>query len=233
MHMAFELLDEHEQGELVRKWLRENALAILIGIGIGLLFLFGYYQWKENLKRTNAEAATQYAAYVAARDADKNDEAKGMAASLRKDFGKTPYAVLSALREAEVAVSKGDSAAARTELDWAARAAGDDAMRALISLRLARLDLADGKADHAIAKLDAIGKDLYVGLAAELRGDALVKLGKGTDARAAYEAALAALDPQSPGHAFVKMKLGDLASAPATPAAPTAPTPATAEKQKS
>lgn len=224
--MAFELLDEHEQGELVRKWLRANAMSILIGVGIGLLLIFGYKQWQANTLQTNAEAATQYAAYVAAREADKSDEAKGMAERLRNDYSKSPYAVLSALREAEVAVSKGDTASARSELDWAARAAKDDAMRALISLRLARLDLADGKADQAIVRLDKIEKDRYVGIAAELRGDALVKLGKTEDARAAYEAALAALDPQSPGHAFVQMKLGDLAVSSAT-------SPAPAEKQKS
>jgi len=39
--MAFDVLDEHEQGELVQKWLRENAMSIAIGIALGLILIFG------------------------------------------------------------------------------------------------------------------------------------------------------------------------------------------------
>ncbi|MGB2789536.1 MAG: tetratricopeptide repeat protein, partial [Dokdonella sp.] len=58
--MAFEVLDEHEQGELVRKWVRANAMSILIGITIGLLLIFGFQQWKARQLQTQGEASTTY-----------------------------------------------------------------------------------------------------------------------------------------------------------------------------
>jgi len=58
--MAFEVLDEHEQGELVQKWLRENVLTILVGVGLGLVLIFGWQQWRSHRARHDLEAATQY-----------------------------------------------------------------------------------------------------------------------------------------------------------------------------
>jgi predicted negative regulator of RcsB-dependent stress response len=46
-----------------------------------------------------------------------------------------------------------------------------------------------------------------------VRGDALVALNRKEDARAAYNDALANLDPNSPNRAFVQMKLSDLGGA--------------------
>ncbi|HET9189990.1 MAG TPA: tetratricopeptide repeat protein, partial [Rudaea sp.] len=58
--MAFDVLDEHEQGELVQKWLRENALSILIGVGLGLVLIFGWQQWRSHRNAHRLDAATQY-----------------------------------------------------------------------------------------------------------------------------------------------------------------------------
>ena len=44
--MAIELLNEHEQSELVRNWIRQNAGSILVGILIGLGLIVGWQQWQ-------------------------------------------------------------------------------------------------------------------------------------------------------------------------------------------
>jgi predicted negative regulator of RcsB-dependent stress response len=217
--MAFEVLDEHEQGELVRKWLRANAMSILVGIVIGLLLIFGYQQWQAREAQTNAEAATQYAAFVEAINSERNEEAKRLAETLRKDFTKSPYAVFAALRQAEVAVGKADLETASSELTWASQSAAEAALKSLVALRLAKLRLAQGDAEAALKQLDQVAKTDYASTAGELRGDALAKLGRTDDAKAAYTEALSHMDAQSAGRSFVEMKLGDLA--------------AKAEKQKS
>ena len=37
-----DLLDEHEQGERVRTWLRKNALGILGGLARGIAAIYGW-----------------------------------------------------------------------------------------------------------------------------------------------------------------------------------------------
>ena len=92
--MAFEVLDEHEQGELVQKWLRENVLTILVGVGLGLVLIFGWQQWRSHRARHDLEAATQYE--VLSTDAEKKDydAVKQIAAKLKTDYSDTPYAVM-------------------------------------------------------------------------------------------------------------------------------------------
>ena len=79
--MAFDLLDEHEQGELVQKWLRENAMSIAIGIGLGLVLIFGWQQWQAHRVRNAAEAASQYEALSAAATAKRRSNAPALECS--------------------------------------------------------------------------------------------------------------------------------------------------------
>lgn len=220
--MAFEVLDEHEQGELVQKWLRENAMSIAIGIALGLLLIFGWQQWKAHRQRQAADAASQYQALSDAADAKRVDDAKTIADALRKDYPNTAYAVFAALREAGIAADKGDLKQAATELEWARDHASLPALKALAGIRLARVQLGQGDADAALKTVDALPKDDYTAIAGDLRGDILAKLGRIDDARAAYQDALAKLDPQDPGRDYVQMKLDNLAPAATAAAAPTA-----------
>jgi predicted negative regulator of RcsB-dependent stress response len=210
--MAFEVLDEHEQGEQVQKWLRENAMSILIGIGLGLLLLFGWQQWRTHRAQHQMDSAVQYdtlSSDVAKKD---YDAAKAIAAKLKSDYADTPYAVLAAMREADIAIERGDAESARTALDWAWQHASLDALKAVAGLNLARVQIAQTKAQDALDLIDKLPKGGFDATAAELRGDALVALGRKDDARAAYTDALTHLDQNAPNRAFVEMKLNDLSS---------------------
>ncbi|MGA9422583.1 MAG: tetratricopeptide repeat protein [Rhodanobacteraceae bacterium] len=211
--MAFELLDEYEQSELVRRWIRENALSIAIGVLLGLALIFGWQQWKVHRLHHDTEAAAQYQALGDAIDARRTDDADKIADALRKDYSNTAYAVFAAMRQADMSSANGDTKAAAADLEWAHEQAGNSAMKALTALRLARVTLAEGDADGALKLLDTIPKDDYAGPAEELRGDALAKLGRTGEARTAYRNALTHLDAQAPGANFVQMKLDDLAAA--------------------
>jgi predicted negative regulator of RcsB-dependent stress response len=216
--MAFEVLDEHEQGELVQKWLRENAMSIAIGIALGLLLIFGWQQWKAHRARHAAEAAGQYQQLVEAADAKRADDVKQIADSLRKDFPDTAYAAFAAMRGAEIANENGDLKAATDDLEWAQEHAAAPALKALAGINLAKIKLAQGEPDAALKLLDALPKGDYAALAGELRGDVLAQLSRNDDARAAYQDTLSHLDPQAPNRAFVQMKLDNLASVPAAEA---------------
>jgi predicted negative regulator of RcsB-dependent stress response len=208
--MAFDVLDEHEQGELVQKWLRENAFSIVIGVGLGLLLIFGWQQWHAHRATHRLDAATQYDVFSSDFDKKDMDAAKAVAAKLTSDFGDTPYAVLASLRIADAAASRGDQDAARAALDNAYQHAGNDALKTLAGLYLARTEIAQKKPQEALDLLDKLPAAGYTAMRDELRGDALLALGRKDDARTAYTNALANLDATSPNHAFLEMKLSDL-----------------------
>ncbi|HEY6545245.1 MAG TPA: tetratricopeptide repeat protein [Dokdonella sp.] len=232
--MAFDVLDEHEQGELVQKWLRENAAAIIAGIVLGLLLIFGWNQWKVHTAQKGTEAAARYQALADAAAAGDQDDAREIAATLREEHPKSIYSALAALRAAEDAASQDDLAKAASELEWAREHVPDGALASLVVLRTARVKLAQGDAEGAMRLVDGIAKDTYVAGVGELRGDALRKLGRTDEARRAYEGALAALEPQAPARELLQMKLDDVAAiAPAPAAAPAAAASPAAEKQGS
>ena len=180
---------------------------------LGLLLIFGWQQWKAHKARYRAEASEQYASLQTAYQAGKQSEAEAIAGTLRKDYADSTYAVFAAALEAKQQVEGGHPDQARSELQWAAAHADSAALKGLMQMRLARVELAAGKASDALKALDAVPAGDYSGLVEELRGDALVKLGRTSDARQAYQAALAALGENAPQRGSVQMKIDNLATA--------------------
>jgi predicted negative regulator of RcsB-dependent stress response len=78
---------------------------------------------------------------------------------------------------------------------------------------MAQVVLARDNGAAALATLDRIPANSYQGLAQELRGDVLVKLGRSDDARKAYQTALSELSEEAPQRGALQMKLDDLATA--------------------
>lgn len=223
--MAFDDYDEYEQSEQVRKWLRENGLSIVVGVVLALALIFGWRQWQSHRAGHHALAAEQYAALESALAAGQDAKVDAAVNALEKDYADTPYAALGAAARANVAVGQGKLDAAGKALQWAVDHSPTAALHSLYQLRLARVELAQDQAKQALGLLDSVPGDAYRATAQELRGDALLKMGRDGDARAAYAKALAALSPNTaPGlRDALQMKLDNLAQA-AAPAAARAAT---------
>lgn len=211
--MAFEDYDDYEKSEHVVKWLRENAMAIVSGIVLGLLLIFGMNQWRTHQATHRADAATQYELMTKAVQAGNQQAIDSAAATLKDKYKDTPFAVFAALQQAELAVNSGTPAQAEMPLKWAHKHAREGALKALAQLRLARVELSTGKADAAIKTLDGIPKGHYAGSVEELRGDAMVVLKRDDDARKAYQAALDGYGEGAPPRGLVQLKLDNLAQA--------------------
>lgn len=213
--MALEMMDEHEKGEAVRAWIRANGSAIVGGVALGLALIFGYQWWQRSKIEHRLDAATQYQAVADAAERKDYDALSALSAGLAKDFADTPYALLAALQVADAQINAGKVEEARKALDDAAKLSEDAALKGLIELRRARLALAAKDAEGALKVIDGMPKDMYAGLAAEVRGDALFALGRMDEARAAYDTALVELETGAPNRRIVEMKLSDLGGAPA------------------
>jgi Uncharacterized protein conserved in bacteria len=207
--MAIELLDEHEQGEKVRKWLRDNSLGLVGGVALGIAIIGGWKWWQDHLYRQKLQAADAYQAFLDSIEAGDIGKAAAAAAGLA-DGAYAGLAAL-ALAKAQLDAGKRDEAIATLQ-----GAPGDDPVLApVIRQRLARLLVDAGRGGEALALLDGVDD----ALSHEARGDALFALGRADEARGEYEATLRQLDVAAPHRRLLELKLAETGGKPETPEA--------------
>lgn len=212
-------LDEHEQGERVRNWLRQNGGSLILGIALGLALVFGFKWWQGQGATHQVEAATQYQLLVDAIAAKDAAKVKVFADQLADKYSDTGYGPLARLRQAAFLQDSGKGAEAIALLQAAPKGERADVAE-LRKLRLARLLLAAGKADEAGKQLAAIASPAFPEIADELRGDVAIAKGDRDAARKAYEQALTHLDQSAATRQLVELKLIDAGGQP--PAKPEA-----------
>ncbi|MGH8145221.1 MAG: YfgM family protein [Rhodanobacteraceae bacterium] len=215
--MAFEDYDDYEQGEQVRKWIKENGIAVAVGVVLALVLVFGYRQWKAHTANHEVQAASQYAVLQNAVQAHSKQAMDAALSDLQQHYAGTPYAAFGSVAVAEYDVGKDQLKPAAQNLQWAVAHSKQSALKSLFTLRLARVLLAQNQAQQALDALKAVPAGDYASLTAELRGDALLKLGKPEDARSAYQDALAKLGKDMPGRNALQMKLDNITQPPAAP----------------
>ena len=198
---------EEQQVEVIKNWWKENGTSVIAGTVIGLVGLFGWRYYNE-LQQTNQEAASQAYNAMTAQLAKGDDAALEQAKSFISAHQGDAYAELAALQLAAAAVKAGKLDLAAEQLTQVA-ANGDDSIKPIAALRLARVLNDQGKADEALAQLGKIGNDAFKAQVAEVRGDILQKQGKAEEARDAYQAAADAGGLQSSSE--LKLKMDDLA----------------------
>jgi predicted negative regulator of RcsB-dependent stress response len=207
-------LDEHEQGELVQKWLRQNGSSLIIGIAMGLALVFGWQWWQGKGVRHSEEAASQFQAFTEALEAKDEAKAKTFTTLLADKYSDTPYSELAALRNAAYLQDSGKTDEAIKLLQAFQPKVKQADMAEMFKLRLARLMLIAGKPDDAAKQIAAIGNSRYPAVYNELRGDIAAAQGKRDDARKAYQMALTSLDQAAPTRMLVELKLIDAGGQP-------------------
>ena len=196
--MVDEYLSEREQAEQLRGWLRENWIWLVAGVALTLGSYYGYRWWQSRESARGAAAEQRFSAMLDAIGAGKKEDGLKIAAELTGEYADTPYADQATLVLARLDVDGGDLAAAEAKLAKVANASKDPDLRVVARLRLARVQLAQGRYDEALKSLDAVTTTQVQARVLELRGD--VKLAQGDRAAALdnwrkAEAAVAA-DPQ-------------------------------------
>ena len=199
-----DLLDEHEQGERVRAWLRRNGAGIIGGVVLGLALIWGFRWWQDQQLSQRMAASNNYQAAVDQLDAGKLAEAAPMVAALPDGT----YATLAALELAQAQVEAGKRDDAIATLRGAATS--DPRLAEIVSRRLARLLLDAGQPADALALLQG---DAPATLS--VRGDALAASGERDKAREAYAKALVGLEVGSPLRNLVELKLSEVGGTPA------------------
>lgn len=196
-----ELLNEHEQSEKVRSWLRNNALGLIGGVGLGLAVIAGWQWWQGQRLQSGMMASATYAQASEALEAGNIPKDKGAAlvASLQK--GNSTLATLAALNLARAQVDAGKRDDAIATLRGLGKV--DPDLKPVVQQRLARLLIDAGKAKEA---LPLVGDDRDASML-EVLGDAQFAMGDKAQAQASYRKALALIDVANPQHRLVAMKM--------------------------
>ncbi|MEO5566267.1 MAG: tetratricopeptide repeat protein [Luteimonas sp.] len=200
-----DLLDEHEQGEIVRGWLRENGAALIGGVVLGLALIWGWQWWQQQRAVKRMQGGNEYQAALVDLAAGKIDQAKPRIAALPAGAFDTLGTL--ALAKAQVDAGKRDDAIATLR----AAKPVEPAMKAIVEQRLARLLIDAGKSKDAIAVLANLGDQAET---LQIRGDAHAALDQDEQARAAYAKALTLMEVGSPQRNVVELKLSEVGGEP-------------------
>ena len=195
----------------------------MTGVLIAAVAAFGVYSWKQRQLHQTTNASIEYQNLLhAAQQAESNPNketlatAQHFADSLKNDFTGTTYAQFAALFKAKLAVQSNDLAQAESELRWVLEHKPSVDIKALTTLRLARVILAKGDTAAALALLNDKSDDKdtgsYAAGYAQLRGDIAFSAGDTERARTEFEKAqqIESKMTQPANDPLLEMKLRDL-----------------------
>lgn len=187
--MELEKTDQ-EQVEQLQQWWRENRLALIVGLAVGIGGLVGWEQWQRSSESRSMQASVMFedvSRAVAVENADRADTAL---AALQEAYPGSVYVVEALAMRAALAAKSDDWAAAEEYLQQALNSGPEPVLAGMLRLRLARAQWAGGNAENALSTLDKAIPEAYAGSREELRGDIEYARGNLEAARGAWEKAL-------------------------------------------
>ncbi len=206
-----DLLSEKEQIEQIRNWWSEYGGYVIFGIAAGALILFGYNYYQTSRLNQQLQASAIYETLTNhVVDGDLED-AEVLAGQLGTEFAGTTYAAQSKLAMARLYMDKNRDQDAADVLGEILAGDGDDAIKHVARVRLARILLYQDKAAEVVELLQGEENAAFAATYGEILGDAYHALGRIEEAQAAYQGVL--MDPLSQGtvdQRLVQWKVLDL-----------------------
>ncbi|HYM41787.1 MAG TPA: tetratricopeptide repeat protein [Steroidobacteraceae bacterium] len=225
-----EYLSDKEQWDEIRGWIREYGPSVIAGVAIAAAIGAGWYWWKARLDARGLRASAIYTQMVDALEHGNRADAFTHLGELERSYPGSPYADQAKLLAARVEVEANELDKAAQELTHVAQNSKDHGLALVARERLARVQIAQGKPDEALATLNAVSPGAFAARYEAVRGDAYYAKGDSAAALKAYRSAAGAADPGD--SALLNLKIADLAAAAHPAAATTAATPAPASSTK-
>ncbi|MGO2146642.1 YfgM family protein [Halomonas sp.] len=212
---------EEEQLDIVKRWWKENGTSLIAGAALAAAGVFGWNAWQNYQQGQSEAASVRYQQLVNVATANELDEqqtasARELISELTDDYGKTLYAELALLMDARLAVQQGDIDAAKISLEQVADNSSRRYVQSLAWLRLARIEVANGNPEAALALLDEPISEALAAQQANVRGDAYAALEQTNQARSAWQNALELAESLDQTLYGVPFKLDDLGAEEAT-----------------
>ncbi len=182
--------EEQESLENLKAWWAKWGNSTTWIVLVVLVAAAAYNGWNFWQRRQATEAAVLYDQLQQAVASNDKGLVTRVSADMEDKFGGTAYGEMTALSAAKSLYMSGDTAAAKTQLQWAVDHAKDDEYKQIAKLRLALVLLDEKSYDAGLKVLADSPLDSFKGVIADRRGDLLQAQGKRDDARAAYKLAL-------------------------------------------
>lgn len=194
---------EEQQVEAIKRFWKENGIAIMVGAVIGLGGLWGWQYYSDSQLAAKEAASQGYQEVVENLQAD---DGIVRAEAFLANHQSSGYAAMTALVLAAQEVENNNLEAALVHLQTAVQSK-DGSLQNVAKMRLARVQLAMNEAQAALDSVAKIDAEAFTAQVEEIKGDAYVMLADFTNARLAYSAAVEA----DSANRIVKMKLDNLA----------------------
>ncbi len=197
---------EEQQVEAIKSYWKTNGKSIMAGLFIGLVGFIGYNKYQESQLETQINASDAYQTVL---ELENKDQATYVSAAEKfiNENDKTSYAALTALALAKEEAKKENWQKSAEYLTSAVASAPNEGIKGIATVRLARVQVQQAEFEQALTTLATPLAESFTAVAAEIKGDAFLKLGKTDQARNAYQQAIDA-DVTNP---TLQMKFDDLA----------------------
>ena len=207
-----EYLSEKEQWEQIKAWLRDNGLWIIAGVAVGAAALGGWRWYQDRVDSVGAQAGAKYMQVLEAFGRDDRTQGFVLIGELERDYASSPYVDQAKLMAARIYVDSRDLDKAVGELQAVAEHSKDSQLALLARLRLARVQIAQNKADAALATLNGMKPGAFESRYHEILGDAHYAKGDKASALKEYLKAKVGNFGGSPDSQQLDLKISDLSA---------------------
>ena len=203
---------DEEQVEKLKEWWKENGRAVITGLVLGVVGLFGYRYWVDQQEATAVAASVHFTEMVKALETSDSRNIVEQAEILIADYSGTEYATLARFALARNFVAGEEYDKAQQQLQQIVGTAGASPLGYLARKRLAAVQLQLEQPDQALATLAVEFPSAFNAEIEELKGDIYVSQGNRSEAVIAYRKAQGG-EPAPANREFIQQKIDDLGAA--------------------
>lgn len=199
---------EEQQVEAIKSYWQQNGYTIIAGITLGFAGFIGFNVYQDNKFEQELAISDSYQTLI--EQSGKDDKAfTANGEKFISENGTNSYVALTALALAKESATYKDWPQVQKQLTIAVESAPTDGIKAIASLRLARVQVQLEQYSDALATLNSNLPKSFTAAIEEIKGDVYLQQDKIDLARNAYQAAIAADGiATSPS---LQIKLDDLA----------------------
>lgn len=205
-------MTEQEQVEILKNWIKQYSLVILMGVVIAAITITGWRYWQQRQAKILSHASAVYDEMLTKRAQNDPGATLVQAKKLFSHYPQTTYGQIAAFMLARDAITLKNYEEAEKHLNWVLSHNKTPSIKQIARIRLARVLITEQKFEQAIKVLEKIEDKNFNGLTDEVRGDAYLGMKKLDMARQSYQQALADLPNAEVIRPLLQMKYDNLAT---------------------